>query len=104
MKLKIQFAAEARFTVPNRKTLPTRRLKLFANLLSFRSLARPNDRSPGNFRLTSGLFRHFLAGGQFFIGNEAGTQSEAYQSRNIMQVQPVHQLHAVVFDGLGTDL
>ena len=51
MKLKILFAAETRFTVPDRKTLPTRKLKLFVNLFSLRSPARAERMKPWKFRV-----------------------------------------------------
>ena len=35
--------------------------------------------------------------------NEAGPQCESHQGRNIMDMQAIHQLYAMVFDGLGTD-
>jgi hypothetical protein len=44
MKVKIQFSEETCFVVPNRKALPTRRLKLFGNGFSFRALALLTER------------------------------------------------------------
>jgi hypothetical protein len=46
MKLKIQFAAETRFTVPNRKAFPTRMAKLLGNPFSLRSPARAERPEP----------------------------------------------------------
>jgi len=39
-----------------------------------------------------------------FLRNQSDPQSESNQSRNIVNVQAVHQLHAMVFHGLGADL
>jgi hypothetical protein len=38
-----------------------------------------------------------------FRRNQTDAQSEPHQARNIMHVQDIHQLRAMVFDGLGAD-
>ena len=38
-----------------------------------------------------------------FRRNQPRSHSESHQAWNIMQIQPGHQFHAVIFDGLGAD-
>src|ERR1043166_7844527 len=39
-----------------------------------------------------------------FLRNQTDPQGETHQAGNVMDVEAIHQLHAMVFDGLGTEL
>src|ERR1051326_2058178 len=39
-----------------------------------------------------------------FLRKEAGAYGETHQARDVVDIQAIHQFHAVVFHGLGTDL
>jgi hypothetical protein len=50
------------------------------------------------------IFWQFLARSQLLLRKQSDLHGKAHQAWNIMNLQAVHQLHAVVFDGLGADL
>jgi hypothetical protein len=39
-----------------------------------------------------------------FLGNQPHPQREAHQARHVVDIQAIHQLHAMVFHGLEADL
>jgi hypothetical protein len=54
--------------------------------------------------MISGIFDKNLTYSQFFLWNQSDAQGKTHESWNVMNIQAGHQLHAMVFDGLGADL
>jgi hypothetical protein len=84
---------------------PELRLKWSPGIqVASRTLAIAGPPQPIKPGLTCGIFWQSLTRNQLFLRKQSDLHGKAHQAWNIMNLQAVHQLHAMVFDGLGADL